>query len=812
MFFLSAGCKRTASADTVFTRIRDEMRAGQMDLALQDVNAAQKQHGARDPLWQARFRVQKAQILMLRGSYSEALGLVAVPLPPALLRSDTEVRRLMIMALTLDYLQRFKDAEKNIGEAQRLATEMHSPILGDVAQSLGIIEIDQKKYAEADQAFRLALRAAQERGEPSAELRALANLGNVAMWQEHYDEAVDRFKAALSRAQKVRAPDVEAKTLGNLGWNYSSVGDFDNAESAFKDAQAKSQQAGLVGDATYWLNSLAAVYFQKHRFAEADELSRKAYAMAKTQDDKGTQTQCLNNMSEIALATGRLDDAEKSNDQARRIENEGQDSSGITYSTLIAGRIAAGRGNYRAAVPLFQKVLAVPDTQAAHRWEAHARLAQVYVSVQKPAQAEAEFKLAIQSVGEARDSIQSNEFRVSFLSSAITFYDAYVNFLIDERRPLDALKAADLSRLQYLNRDSPPATASLRRFTLPELRPQETARRLNATLLFYWLGETRSWLWAVTPSRIELFPLPAGSAIEALVQSYRDSFPLPDDPLEKGNPDGAKLFATLVQPAAALLPSNSRVIILPDRQLNTLNFESLIVSGPNPHYWLEDVTVLTANSLALVSHASLSPPAKPASLLLIADPVSASPDFPALPQAAREIGVLENYFAPAQRTEFTRERAVPGAYIGSAPGNFSFVHFTAHGTASRATPLESAVILSPEGDSFKLYARDIVRSPISAYLVTISACNGAGVKTYAGAGLIGLAWAFLSAGAHNVIAGLWEVSAASTPQLMDELYKNLNAGQDPASALRHAKLSLLHSAGNYRRPFYWAPFVLYVGS
>jgi CHAT domain-containing protein len=70
----------------------------------------------------------------------------------------------------------------------------------------------------------------------------------------------------------------------------------------------------------------------------------------------------------------------------------------------------------------------------------------------------------------------------------------------------------------------------------------------------------------------------------------------------------------------------------------------------------------------------------------------------------------------------------------------------------------------------------------------------------------------LRAGAHNVNAGLWEVSAASTPQLMDELYKNLNAGQDPASALRHAKLSLLHSAGNYRRPFYWAPFVLYVGS
>jgi len=47
---------------------------------------------------------------------------------------------------------------------------------------------------------------------------------------------------------------------------------------------------------------------------------------------------------------------------------------------------------------------------------------------------------------------------------------------------------------------------------------------------------------------------------------------------------------------------------------------------------------------------------------------------------------------------------------------------------------------------------------------------------------------------------------------MDELYKNLRAGQDPASALRNAKLTLVHSPGNYRKPFYWAPFLLYSGS
>ena len=65
------------------------------------------------------------------------------------------------------------------------------------------------------------------------------------------------------------------------------------------------------------------------------------------------------------------------------------------------------------------------------------------------------------------------------------------------------------------------------------------------------------------------------------------------------------------------------------------------------------------------------------------------------------------------------------------------------------------------------------------------------------------------------IGALWEVSDASTPQLMDALYRELSKGKDPATALRDAKLTLLHSSDPdsvFRKPFYWAPFQLYAGS
>jgi len=87
----------------------------------------------------------------------------------------------------------------------------------------------------------------------------------------------------------------------------------------------------------------------------------------------------------------------------------------------------------------------------------------------------------------------------------------------------------------------------------------------------------------------------------------------------------------------------------------------------------------------------------------------------------------------------------------------------------------------------------------------------AGERAYSGEGLVGLSWAFLRAGAHHVVAALWEATDASTERLMDKFYDELDKGARPDAALRAAKLSLLRGSG-FHNPFYWAPFQLYAGS
>jgi CHAT domain-containing protein len=259
-------------------------------------------------------------------------------------------------------------------------------------------------------------------------------------------------------------------------------------------------------------------------------------------------------------------------------------------------------------------------------------------------------------------------------------------------------------------------------------------------------------------------------------------------------------------------------VLLPDPSLSSLNFETLIAPGIVPgtaaHFWIEDVTLTTASSLTLLAKASTRAAVGEKKLLLVGntEPVEA---FPALAKAHEEMQRVEQYFPDGQRAVLEGKQATPKGFLRSEPGRFRYVHFVTHGTASVTRPLDSAVILSKDGDSYKLYAREIIQHPLSAQLVTISACEGASGREYSGEGLVGLSWAFLRAGAHNVVGALWEVNDSAAPQIMDVFYGEMSRGRDPAAALRAAKLALLKDKDPeivFRKPNYWAAFQLYTGS
>jgi CHAT domain-containing protein/tetratricopeptide (TPR) repeat protein len=807
------GCKFNRDPQPAYDRVLDEIKRGDLNVALADANRASQKYSQVSPEWDWRFRILRAQILVSRTEPKAALAILQGDLPSSLQSTEIAARKTLYEGISYRYLQQTKEAEQKLVEAEHLADSLHSRYLCHVVIARAGLQLDQEKFATAEENYDRAIALARQHGLQDQEANAQVGLAIVSAKLNHLDEAVDRNQKALALARSLRMKGAEATILGNLGWDYFTLGDYQNALLFYKQGAEASERIGLNGYSAYWYTGVANSYFALRRYPEAEELAKRTLDRAKKLDDPETITTCLNSLAELSLRAGKLEDAEKYNHEALQLEQQGLDHFGVRESTLVSGRIETGRKNFAEAEKLFHQVSQDPAAETALKWEVHARLAELYDAKNQPDQAEQEFRRSIETITAARDSIDLNDSRLSYLSGGIDFYSDYVDFLVRRNRPLDALGVAETSRarmlLEGLSLDQKSSSRAI-----PVVQPQQLAKRLQATLFFYWVGQDHSYLWAITPVKTQCFEIPKASDLEPLAASYSKTIHDLRDPQGPGSAQGRQLYTMLVEPVQQLLPKDGRLILLADPSLSALNFETLVVPGPSPHFWIEDVTLSSASSLTLLSSAGARPRSKENNLLLVGntEPVEA---FLALPKASEEMHRVESFFPAAKRAVLEGKQATPEAFLSSHPERYAYLHFVTHGTASITRPLDSAVILSKSGDSYKLYARDILQHPLSAELVTISACEGAGGRAYSGEGLIGLSWAFLHAGAHNVVGALWEVNDSAAPQIMDTFYSEMSKGKDPASALRTAKLALLHNQDAdivFKKPFYWAPFQLYTGS
>jgi CHAT domain-containing protein len=806
----SFGCH---SPESDYKTLKQQVDRGEFNTTLVNVDKALRLYGGPNSEWGWRLRLLKARILVSRSEGEEALS-VLKPDPPSILAS-TEIpeQRKLYQGIAHRYGQKFTEAERDFEEAERLAEPLVPLFTCQLLIARAALGVDEKKFDSAQADYRRALSLARSRSLPTMEAASLADLARLTTSQSHFDEALELYLAALKLAQLLDMKGNAATILGNMGWSYFELGDFEASLDYYRRGAQASELSGLQGYSAYWFSGVANSYLALREYSLAEDLAQATLKRARELKDAETATICLNTLTEVLLRKGQFAEAERYNREALEMEEAGLDKFSTLSSLVLAGHIAAAEKRFGDADQFFHRVLAGPSPDAPLRWQAEAGLAGVRDGEGKPMEAERLHLQAIETIEKARHSINHDELRLSFLSSGIAVYGEYIDFLVRHGRSADALRQAELSRARTLAEGlSSDAKASSR--TTPSVPPQQLAQRLHATLLFYWLGEKQSYLWVITPAKRAYFTLPPASEIDGLVKRYRAAIVHSIDVLAaEERLTGEKLYSMLIAPAQKFIPANSRMILVPDGGLYGLNFETLIAPEPKPHFWIEDVTLTTASSLTMLAAAANRPPAKEKNLLLVGNTKEANTAFPPLFQSAVEMRKIEQYFPEPHRAVLEGARATPSAYLSSNPERFSYVHFVTHGTASRTRPLESAVILSPEGDSYKLYARDIVTRHLRAELVTISACYGSGTRAYSGEGLVGLSWAFLRAGAHNVIGALWEVAdAPATPELMDSLYKELNQGKDPATALRNAKLTLLHSGNVFAKPFYWAPFQLYAGS
>jgi CHAT domain-containing protein len=809
------GCRPAAPLASVYDGIEQKIQRGELDAAMAEIERESHRHTSKGADWEWSFRVLRAHVYIYRGEYKKTLIELDEPLPTPLEAAEIAVRKSIYEGVAYRLAQQYDASEKSFGKASLLAEHHHPELLAEVLNSRAVLESNQRRYTQAEATSRQALALSRLHKNKKQELSALASLGATDLLMERFDEALEWNQEGLKLADSMGRTDTAQLILGNMGSSYFQLGDFENAIPLFRQAAEDTGRKKLYDFQAHWLTDLAECYNAKREYGRAEEILSQALKISRQLEEKTALTECLNDLAEVALETGHVDEAERYSKEEAEVEHAGLDRSAILDSELIRGRIAAGRRNFAEAERLLGGIISSSRATMALKWEAHARLAKTLDDEGKTAAAEAQYQQAIGNIERARLERGREELQFSFLTDSIEFYEDYVDFLVAHGRTADALRVADLSRARTLVEGLAPQD-TLNRINTNSLRPQQVAKKVGQSLLFYWIGRKQSHLWVITPSKTSYFALAKADEILPLVNSYRAELRNLHDPQEAVGDSGKKLYAMLVNPALGVLRKESRLTVLPDPSLASLNFETLIVPGPNAHFWIEDVTLTTASSLTLLSKASIvSPGRQEDKSLLVVGNTEPIESFPALAKAHEEMQRVEQYFPKERRAVLEGKQATPRRFLSSEPGKFTYLHFATHGIASVTKPLDSAVILSRDGDSYKLYARDIIRQPLTAKLVTISACEGASGRAYSGEGLVGLSWAFLRAGAHNVVGALWEVNDSAAPQIMDTFYRELNQGKDPATALRIAKLRLLRDKDPeivFRKPYYWAAFQLYAGS
>lgn len=484
---------------------------------------------------------------------------------------------------------------------------------------------------------------------------------------------------------------------------------------------------------------------------------------------------------------------------------------------LLLARYYAAQGDVETAVSSYRD--ARQAAQKIDDWEmiylAWHGLGRVYMQANELPSASHAFELAVTVVEQIREEITATDWRSWFLEDKLAVYrdltalhmaraDIHQAFHWSER-------ARERELVEMLSRENghPPALSPKRKGLTDKIATVAevcTALPEDALLLIFVMDKTRAWIFPLTaagclePRSTET--IPSAAAIEQAL-SWVSNLAQYSDTLVRRHGDMliaaaqrplADLYTRLLAPIADLLASYQQLIIVPDGPLYGLPFHAFF-NGRLGRYLVETHKVSQALSATAWLLGQQYQPEGAGGVALayggrhlqhteaeVQAVVATCPGFVAYQEAEATCDLL-------------RSQEVSQA---------EFVHLASHAVFRGDNPLFSYIELA-DG---RLEACDVLGLKLNAQLVVLSACE-TGLGLLKGGEYLGLARAFLLAGAHSVVASHWPVNDAITAQFMTVFYRHLAAGLQPGTALRQAQLAALSADKRcYRHPFYWAPFFL----
>ena len=270
------------------------------------------------------------------------------------------------------------------------------------------------------------------------------------------------------------------------------------------------------------------------------------------------------------------------------------------------------------------------------------------------------------------------------------------------------------------------------------------------------------------------------------------------------------MYSYIIAPILDLIEGDE-LIIVPDGPLWLAPFAALL--NPFSKYLCESFKVRLIPSLTSLKIIARCPEFHSSSgALIVGDPDvsevtnSHGDQLEQLPFARQEAQMIGQILNAAPLTGKLATKCEVLKQISSV----AVVHIAAHG---RMETGEIALSPNPERESqtpaeedYMLTMADVMSVKLRAKLVVLSCCHS-GRGEIKAEGVVGLARAFIGAGARSVLVSLWAIDDEATLEFMKNFYHNLVKGRSSSESLNHA-MKCLRESEKFSDVKYWAPFTL----
>jgi CHAT domain-containing protein len=665
-------------------------------------------------------------------------------------------------------------------------------------------------------------------------------MGNALGNARRHTEALPHLQKALPLLQRAGNKHFAGLTLNWLGLCHLALRQYSIARRDFQEAIRTIDSTGNRRLATSLGGNLGRVLLEEGHPAEALVRLERARQLHHEIGDRAHESIMLMAIGRAERQLGRLEEARQHVLEGIRLVE--QSRSTIVGATARASYLATQHARYEGLVNVLMDLQA---KSPAAGWSAQA------LGASETARARSLLELLADARADVRDQIppalreeerafdqrletqRKDQARLLRQSHTAAEADAM-------ERSLENLRIEG-EEIQARMRAASPSYASLTRpspLTLEEIRAQVLDS--SSVLLEYFLGEERSYVWAVSSDRLVSAQLPQRPVVEAAAARVYRVWSNPSA-ADDGRAAAEALARMVLGPVASGL-SGKRILVAADVALAQIPFGALPEPGASRPLLEghEIVAVPSASVLAVLRGATRARPAPEVEVAVLADPsftpgggtaqkppevASLSGDLARsledgglrhlepLPATRQEAAAIAAHAPPGRVFTALGFEASRATVLGEKVAHARVVHLASHALLDAKRPELSGVVLAMYDESGKpqdgfLSLADVYRMRLDAELVVLSACRTGLGKELRGEGLLGLTRGFMNAGAPRVVASLWKVSDRATAALMDRFYRALLEEKlAPAAALRKAQLEL-RKERRFSSPFAWAGFEL----